>query len=111
MPFAPEWTGNTGAGYTFTISGEGTDGNPITKTPRIDIAYRGDSFARLFQNPATELEGYTLVHRYRLWRPAAVVWSEADPLLLSGSGPSLQDTPRLVVIPAAEQIEVVQQVV
>ena len=61
-PFAPEWTGNVGVGYTFVLATEGIEGQPITMTPRVDYGYRDDSYARLFQNPATLLDGYGLVN-------------------------------------------------
>jgi outer membrane receptor protein involved in Fe transport len=58
-PFAPEITANAGLAYTFAVGGEG---QPINITPRIDLAYRGDSYASLFQNRATFLEGQTLLN-------------------------------------------------
>jgi iron complex outermembrane receptor protein len=61
-PFAPEWTGNVGVGYNFRLAGNFFGGNPLDVTPRVDVAYRSDSYARLFQNRATLLEGYTLVN-------------------------------------------------
>jgi len=60
-PFSPKWTGNGGMGYTFH-AGNGIGGEPLTISPRVDMAFRGDSYARLFQNPATELKGFTLVN-------------------------------------------------
>jgi iron complex outermembrane recepter protein len=60
-PFAPEWTANFGVGYTFRTAIE-IGGNPIEITPRMDVAYRDDSYSRLFQNRATLMEGYTLVN-------------------------------------------------
>jgi iron complex outermembrane recepter protein len=60
-PFAPTWTGNFGVGYTFRTA-TGIAGNPIEITPRVDVAYRDDSYSRLFQNRATLMKGYTLVN-------------------------------------------------
>lgn len=60
-PFAPEWTGNFGVGYTFNVSNSQLS-EPMRVTPRIDVAYRGDSYANLFQNRATLLEGQTLLN-------------------------------------------------
>lgn len=60
-PFAPEFTGNIGFGYTFHLGGL-LNSAPIEMTPRVDVAYRTDSYARLFQNHATKLEGYALVN-------------------------------------------------
>jgi iron complex outermembrane receptor protein len=59
-PFAPEFTGNIGAAYTFHL-GEHM-GDELTMTPRLDLAYRSKSYARLFQNPATLLPSVTLLN-------------------------------------------------
>jgi iron complex outermembrane recepter protein len=59
-PFAPEVTANAGVAYTFLIGDEG--GEPTKVTPRIDVAYWTDSYANLFQNRATLLEGQTLLN-------------------------------------------------
>ncbi|MEJ2088260.1 MAG: TonB-dependent receptor [Gammaproteobacteria bacterium] len=59
-PFAPKWTGNVGVGYTFHAQGFG--GHSLEIVPRVDVAFRSDSYARLFQNPATKLEGYALLN-------------------------------------------------
>jgi len=53
-PFAPEWTLNGGAAYTFHID-DLLHG--ATLTPRFDVAWRSDSYASLFHNRATLLEG------------------------------------------------------
>ena len=58
-PFAPEVTGNFGVAYTFLVQGPGV---PTSITPRIDIAHRSDSYASLFENRATFLEGQTLLN-------------------------------------------------
>src|SRR5262249_6097818 len=58
-PFAPELTANVGAAYTFHVSEMA--GNPLTITPRIDLAYKSHSYAQLFQNPSTRLPAETLV--------------------------------------------------
>ncbi len=60
-PFAPKWTGNGGMAYTFHAA-NGIGGQSLTVTPRIDVAYRNDSYARLFENAATKLEGFTLLN-------------------------------------------------
>lgn len=60
-PFAPEWTGNFGVGYTFRLQNPGLS-EPMEVTPRIDVSHRGDSYANLFQNRATLLEGVTLLN-------------------------------------------------
>jgi len=60
-PFSPKWTANGGMAYTFH-AGNGVSGQPLTITPRFDLAYRDDTYARLFQNPATKLEGFTLLN-------------------------------------------------
>jgi len=60
-PFAPKFTGNVGAAYTFHL-GNGFGDEELTMTPRVDVAYRGSSFARLFKNPATFLPDVTLVN-------------------------------------------------
>jgi len=59
--FSPKWTGNGGMGYTFH-AGNGIGGEPLTISPRIDMAWRSDSYARLFENPATRLDGFTLLN-------------------------------------------------
>ena len=53
-PFAPEWTADGGIGYTFHMNLEGRE---ATLTPRVDFAWRSDSYASLFHNRATLLEG------------------------------------------------------
>jgi iron complex outermembrane receptor protein len=58
-PFAPEVTANAGVAYTFLI---GDEGEPTKVTPRLDVAYWTDSYANLFQNRATLLEGQTLLN-------------------------------------------------
>jgi iron complex outermembrane recepter protein len=57
-PFAPEVTSNAGLAYTFLV---GDQGEPTSVTPRIDVAYFSDSYASLFENRATFLEGQTLL--------------------------------------------------
>jgi hypothetical protein len=47
-------TANVGAAYTFHLP---TDSAPLDMTPRLDVAYRTDSYANLFHNPSTLLEG------------------------------------------------------
>jgi iron complex outermembrane receptor protein len=56
-PFAPELTGNIGVEYTFNLGD-----NIGTLTPRLDVSYRGDSYARLFENPSTLLPSVTLLN-------------------------------------------------
>jgi len=53
-PFAPKWSGNLGIAYTYHTDGL-RDGS--TLTPRLDVAYRSDSYANLYHNRATLLEG------------------------------------------------------
>jgi len=60
-PFAPKFTGNIGGAYTFHL-GNVWCLDDLTMTPRLDLAYRGDSYARLFQNPATLIPGVTLLN-------------------------------------------------
>jgi iron complex outermembrane receptor protein len=60
-PFAPKFTGNIGAAYTFHL-GNGFGEEDLTMTPRLDLAYRGMSYARLFKNPSTELPSVTLLN-------------------------------------------------
>ena len=58
-PFAPKLSGNVGVAYTFHVDSWQSDG---TLTPRIDIAAKSHSYASLFHNKATYLEGVTLVN-------------------------------------------------
>lgn len=58
-PFAPEVTGNAGVAYTFHF--DQVHGG-LAMTPRLDVAYRSDSYAQLFQNPSTRLQGQTLLN-------------------------------------------------
>jgi len=58
-PFAPEFTANVGAAYTFHLT-EGERG--ITMTPRFDVAYKSHSYAQLFANPSTRLPAVTLLN-------------------------------------------------
>ncbi len=44
-PFAPKFTGNIGAAYTFHL-GQALDSDELTMTPRLDLAYHGDAYAR-----------------------------------------------------------------
>src|SRR5204863_5095891 len=59
-PFAPEWTANGGVAYTLHLMQMGE--NPLTATPRVDVAYRSNSYAALFANRATLLKAQTLVN-------------------------------------------------
>ncbi len=58
-PFSPSVTANVGAAYTFHL--DQAKGS-LTMTPRIDVAYRSDSYANLFHNPSTLLAGGFLVN-------------------------------------------------
>ena len=58
-PFSPSVTANFGAAYTVHLIRSDT---PLDMTPRIDVAYRSDSYATLFRNPSTLLEGGFLVN-------------------------------------------------
>ena len=58
-PFSPEFTANIGAAYTFHLP---TGGTEIDMTPRVDVSYRTDSYANLFHNPSTLLQGGFLVN-------------------------------------------------
>jgi len=58
-PFAPKFTANVGVAYTFRFDSLGDD---ATLTPRIDVATKTHSYASLFHNRATYLEGVTLVN-------------------------------------------------
>jgi len=74
-PFAPKWTASAGAAYTFHLTGMGSD---ATLTPRVDVSYRGKSFANLFHNRATLLEDVTLVNasiRYENGPWWATLWA------------------------------------
>jgi len=57
--FSPEVTANAGIEYTFH-AGESDDSATIT--PRVDIAYRGDSYSYLWQNRSTLLPAVTLLN-------------------------------------------------
>jgi iron complex outermembrane receptor protein len=75
-PFAPEVTGNIGVGYRFVLA-ESFFGDSLEMTPRVDVAYRRDAYAGLFQNRATLLEGYTLLNaqvQFRSGNWSAVLW-------------------------------------
>ncbi|HZZ90749.1 MAG TPA: TonB-dependent receptor [Caulobacteraceae bacterium] len=58
-PFSPTFTGNFGAAYTFHFD---PGGRELNVTPRVDVAYRTDSYANLFHNPSTLLEGGFVVN-------------------------------------------------
>ena len=58
-PFAPKFSGNVGAAYTYHVDSLGSG---ATLTPRIDVATKSHSYAQLFHNRATRLEGVTLVN-------------------------------------------------
>jgi iron complex outermembrane receptor protein len=59
-PFAPEFTANAGVSYDIH-TGE-FNGNELVITPRVDVAYKGHSYAQLFHNPSTLLPAVTLVN-------------------------------------------------
>jgi iron complex outermembrane recepter protein len=54
-PFAPAWTVNGGVAYDFETE-------KMTITPRVDVAWRSDSYASIFRNRATLLEGGFVVN-------------------------------------------------
>jgi iron complex outermembrane receptor protein len=58
-PFSPEVTFNAGVAYTFHLDNVAAG---ATLTPRIDVIYHSDSYANLYQNRATLLEGQTLLN-------------------------------------------------
>ncbi len=58
-PFSPEVTFNAGVAYTFHLD---DIANGATLTPRLDVIYHSDSYANLYQNRATLLEGQTLLN-------------------------------------------------
>ncbi len=58
-PFSPTFTANVGAAYTFHLE---PGGAPVDMTPRVDVAYRTDSYANLFHNPSTLLQGGFVVN-------------------------------------------------
>jgi iron complex outermembrane receptor protein len=58
-PFSPTVTANVGAAYTFHLAG---GDSPLDMTPRIDVAYRSDTYSSLFRNPSTLLQGGFLVN-------------------------------------------------
>jgi iron complex outermembrane receptor protein len=58
-PFAPKFSANFGVAYAFHVDSL-KDG--ATLTPRIDVATKTHSYASLFHNRATLLEGVTLVN-------------------------------------------------
>ena len=55
-PFAPEWTANAGISYTFNFGGD------WKAIPRVDVAYRGDTYASLFQGPSSYMDSVTLTN-------------------------------------------------
>ena len=74
-PFAPKFTANLGMAYTFHLDGW-QDG--ATLTPRFDVATKTHSYASLFHNRATRLEGVTLVNaqvRYENGDWWATLWA------------------------------------
>src|SRR5436190_13638015 len=58
-PFAPKFSGNVGVAYRFHVD---SIQSGATLTPRIDVATKSHSYAQLFHNVATRLEGVTLVN-------------------------------------------------
>ena len=55
-PFSPKITVNGGVSYRFHLPAQ------WTLTPRVDVAYRSDTYSRLFENNATLLPGYTVIN-------------------------------------------------
>jgi iron complex outermembrane receptor protein len=58
-PFAPEDTVNGGVAYTFHLT---QIAQGLTMTPRVDVAYKSDSYAGFFLNRATLLPSETLLN-------------------------------------------------
>lgn len=58
-PFAPEVTANIGIGHKFYLGG-GEEG--WTMTPRIDVAYRDETYSSLFHGPSSYMEAVTLTN-------------------------------------------------
>ncbi|MDX2237506.1 MAG: TonB-dependent receptor [Hyphomonadaceae bacterium] len=54
LPNTPEYTVSFGAQYTFTLGGG------WTMTPRGDVYYQADSFARIFNGPNDQLDSYAI---------------------------------------------------
>ncbi|MBI1251875.1 MAG: TonB-dependent receptor plug domain-containing protein [Alphaproteobacteria bacterium] len=54
LPNTPEYTVSFGMQYTFNLGGG------WTATPRGDVYYQADSFARIFNGPNDELDSYTI---------------------------------------------------
>jgi iron complex outermembrane receptor protein len=74
-PFAPKLSGNVGVAYTFHVDSL-QDG--ATLTPRFDVAARSKSYASLFHNRATLLEGGATANlslRYDTGAWWAMLWS------------------------------------
>lgn len=57
-PFAPEITANAGIAYTFHLGGV----SGWTITPRIDVAYRDETYSSLFQGPGSYMDSVTLTN-------------------------------------------------
>ena len=57
-PFAPEYTANAGIAYTFNLGGDAR----WRVTPRVDVAYRGDTYSSLFQGPGSYMDSVTLTN-------------------------------------------------
>jgi iron complex outermembrane receptor protein len=58
-PFAPEVTANVGIARTFQLGGFAAG---WIMTPRVDVAYRDDTYSSLFQGPSSYMDDVTLTN-------------------------------------------------
>ena len=65
LPFMPEWSGSANASYDFDIPWG-------MLTPRVEVVYRGDMWARIFNEPALDhVPAYTVVNLNLTYAPTA----------------------------------------
>jgi iron complex outermembrane receptor protein len=68
VPFAPNFTGNIGLSYAIPIG-------DMSLTPRVDVAYSGETQAALWDSPMVTLESRTLVNGLLTLAPNSDRWS------------------------------------